>query len=84
MRLVGKNTLHKAILADDSVGNWLRSWLSELSDANWKHPTDVCEQVPNATEFDQGHFIFPIKDSSKKVSLQIAFPQGIAVITGLK
>lgn len=84
MRLVGKEKLHRLMRSDDSARTWLCAWVSELSSANWKHPTDVSRQFPNARQSDTGHFVFPIANCNKEVCIQIAFQQGIAVITGLQ
>ncbi|MCE2029184.1 type II toxin-antitoxin system HigB family toxin [Sessilibacter corallicola] len=84
MRLVGKEKLHQLIRTDDSARTWLCAWVTELANANWKHPTDVSHQFPNAQQSDTGHFIFPIANCDKEVCIQIAFQQGIAVITGLQ
>ena len=84
MRLVGREKLQPFLRSDETVRTWLCAWVSELRTANWKQPSDVSGQFPNARQADSGHFIFPIVDCEKKVYVQIAFQQGVAVITGLR
>lgn len=84
MRVVGREKLQRGLRANDSARKWVRAWVAELANANWKQPADVSDQFPNARQFDSDHFAFPIKDCNKEVCLQIAFREGIAVITGLQ
>jgi len=84
MRLVGKEKLQHLICSDKSAQAWLCAWIAEVADANWKQPEDVSNQFPNARKSDFGRFVFPIANCKKEVCIQIAFHQGIAVITGLQ
>lgn len=84
MRLVGKDKIQPHLCSDDSVRAWLCAWVAELANANWKQPVDVHYQFPNARQSESGGFIFPIANSNKEVCIQIAFQQGVAVITGLQ
>lgn len=84
MRLIGKEKLQRLLRADDEARIWICAWVAELANANWKHAADVCHQFPNARQTDSGLFVFPICNCNKEVCLQIAFQQGIAVITGLQ
>ena len=84
MRLVGKAKIQRLLRSDESARTWLCSWVAELTDANWKQAADVNHQFPNARQSDSGDFVFPIANCNKEVCLQIAFQQGIAVITGLQ
>lgn len=84
MRVVGKEKLQPLIRADELARAWLCAWIAELSNANWKQPEDVSRQFPNARQADLGHFVFPISNCDKEVCLQVAFQQGIAVITALQ
>ena len=84
MRLVGKEKLQHLIRTDESARTWVRAWTTELASASWKQPEDVSYQFPNSRQSDSGQFVFPINNCDKEVCLQIAFQQGIAVITGLQ
>ncbi|WP_083394758.1 type II toxin-antitoxin system HigB family toxin [Marinobacter sp. AC-23] len=84
MRLIGRGKLQCLSRTDESARTWICAWVAELTDANWKRPADVSQQFPNARQSQPGSFIFPISNCNKEVSLQIAFQQGIAVITGLQ
>jgi len=84
MRLIGKTKLQQILRTDDSACKWIRAWLAELTNANWKQPTDVSYQFPNVRQSNSGHFIFPISNCNKEVYLQIEFRQGIAIITDLQ
>lgn len=80
MRLVGREKLNHL---NDNVQakSWLRNWIAEVKDANWKNPTDVFDQFPNVRVKGQNLFMFPISKINVAVELMVAYPQGIALIT---
>lgn len=84
MRLVGKERIQVLLQSDEIVRIWLKAWIAELCNANWKKSADVKHQFPNVRFTSAGGFVFPIPNCSKEVCMQIAFQQGIAVITGLQ
>jgi len=84
MRLIGKDKLQRLLRTDETARTWVCAWVAELATANWKQATDVSHQFPNVRQTEQGCFIFPICNCKKEVCLQIAFQQGIAVITGIQ
>lgn len=79
MRLIGLEVL-SMYRSDPSVALWLRSWITEVKCAHWKHESDLFKQFPNARGVDDGRFVFLAKGLSIAVILRVAFPQGIAVI----
>ena len=84
MRLVGKEKIQSLLRSDESARTWLYAWIAELANANWKQPVDVGHQFPNVRQTESGDFVFPIANCNKEVCIQIAFQQGVAVITGLQ
>lgn len=84
MRLLGKDKLQHLLCADEISRAWICAWVAELATANWKQPADVALQFPNARESGLGTFVFPVANTDKEVCIQIAFQQGVAVITGLQ
>jgi len=48
MKLLGRNRLGVLYGLDDQTDAWMRSWVSELTHANWKVARDVCRQFPKA------------------------------------
>lgn len=84
MRLLGKDKLQRLVRTDGRAHTWVCAWVEELTTANWKQAADVSHQFPNVRQPEPGHFIFPICNCKKEVCLQIAFQQGIAVITGIQ
>lgn len=81
MRLIGKERLIRLCGRGEGIEKWIREWISEVLAAHWKHPIDVKDQFPNALQTGEDHFTFPIANCNCAVCLQIAFPQGIALIT---
>lgn len=77
MRLIGRDKLRQI---GGDVDRWVRSWCCEVVHAHWRRPEDVIEQFPNACARPEGDFIFPIGASDYSVRLQVAFPQGVALI----
>lgn len=84
MRLLGKDKLQRLLRTDETARTWVRAWVAELTTANWRQAADVSYQFPNVRQPEPGCFIFPIGNCKKEVCLQIAFQQGIAVITGIQ
>lgn len=84
MRLLGRQNLQLLLRSDDFIRKWVLSWVSELTYANWREPSDVVNQFPKVRLSESGHFVFPINNSNKEVCIQIAFQQGVAVIIGVQ
>jgi mRNA interferase HigB len=83
MRLVGRDKLNRLNGRGHEVEKWIRSWVAEVSEAHWRQADDVTHQFPNAHDQGQGSFLFPIADQRLAIKLQIAFAQGIALISDL-
>ena len=47
MRLIGREKLLH-LGENEEATKWLRHWIAEVRDANWKRAGDVCAQFPNA------------------------------------
>ncbi len=84
MRLIGREKLCCLSNAEEQVQKWVQSWSAEVANANWKHPTELGAQFPNAKQTEDGRFLFPVYGCAQAISLMIAFPQGIALITALE
>ena len=84
MRLLGKDKFQHLLRTDETARTWVCAWVAELANANWKQPADVSQQFPNARQSESGSFVFPIANCNREVCIQIAFQQGVAVITGLQ
>ena len=81
MRLIGRDKLAQI---GGEVDRWLRNWCAEVVRAHWRRPEDVTSQFPNASVRPEGDFFFPVGASGYSVQLQIAFPQGVALILDMK
>ncbi|MBK7549232.1 MAG: hypothetical protein IPI20_16070 [Rhodoferax sp.] len=55
-----------------------------MINAKWKASIDVVKQYRAVTRVAEGTFLFPIEDFDGFVELQIAFPQGVALITAVQ
>lgn len=84
MRLIGCEKLAWAKSIGIDVDKWVLSWAAEVRSAHWKHPSDVCEQFPNACRKSDSLFLFPVSKCSLAIQVLIAFPQGIALIQDFK
>lgn len=84
MRLIGREKLCGLSNAEDQVKKWVQSWIAEVVNANWRHPTEMGAQFPNMKQMEDGRFLFPVNDCAHAISLLVAFPQGIALITALE
>ena len=82
MRLIGRHMLHRLRHREVNAEKWVRSWASEVMDAHWRKPVDVTTQFPKAHDQGGGLFLFPVDRGELAIRVQIAFPQGIALISG--
>lgn len=83
MRLIGREKLHQLRGSGAEAEKWLRAWVAEVASAHWRHPSDVTDQFPNARHQGEGCFLFPIGICPHAIRLQVAFAQGIALISDL-
>jgi mRNA-degrading endonuclease HigB of HigAB toxin-antitoxin module len=83
MRLLGRDTLRGLQKRNELLDKWLASWLCEIVHARWWSPVDVINQFPKVQENDNGLFLFQTEPKGFCIEVQIAFPQGIALITAL-
>ena len=84
MRIIGKGKLQRLLISEEAACAWIRAWVAELANANWKRSEDVSNQFPNVRQLDTNHYVFAIENSTNEVYLKIAFQQGIAVITEIQ
>lgn len=84
MRIVGKEKIQHLLGSNGQERVWLRAWLAEVANANWKDPRDIFDQFPKSFHVNPCTFTFPINNTDKHVCIQIAFPQGVAIIIGLQ
>lgn len=83
MRVIGREKLGRLRGKGAEVENWTRSWVAEVAEAHWRQPQDVTDQFPNALHQGRGCFLFPIGSCRLAIQLEIAFAQGIALISDL-
>ena len=83
MRLIGKQKLQK-LFFDDIACVWVQAWVAEVLSANWRQAADVCIQFPSVRQSSSNEFIFSVRNCDREIHLQIAFQQGIAVVTDLQ
>ena len=46
MKLLGREKLPALQMEGEQVRKWISSWVSEISHAKWKVPSDLFEQFP--------------------------------------
>ncbi|MDO9191030.1 MAG: type II toxin-antitoxin system HigB family toxin [Sulfurimicrobium sp.] len=69
---------------DDHTDAWMRSWVSELSRANWKVARDVLSQFPRARNIANDVFQFPVGQHTQCIEVAMVFPQSVALVVDLK
>jgi mRNA-degrading endonuclease HigB of HigAB toxin-antitoxin module len=84
MRLIGRERLNCLKGQSEALDKWLVSWLSELAHAQWAQAGELLNQFPTARQLQQGLFAFRVGTGTYEIEVQIAFPQGIALITAFK
>jgi mRNA-degrading endonuclease HigB of HigAB toxin-antitoxin module len=84
MKLLGRNRLRALYGLDDQTDTWMRSWVTELSHANWKVAKDVLRQYPRARNVAGDVFQFPVGLHPQCIEVAMVFPQAIALVLDLK
>lgn len=84
MKLLGRNRLEMLYGLDDQTDEWVRNWVSELSNANWKVAKDVLRQFPRAKNIANDVFQFPVSEQQRSIEVAMMFPQAIALVVNLK
>lgn len=81
MHILGKNNIN---IVDTADKQWLRTWLHELTYAQWKDISDVLKKFPTARKCGDGCLLFQMKSRKYCIKVLFAFPQNVALIMGLK
>ncbi|WP_025915609.1 type II toxin-antitoxin system HigB family toxin [Herminiimonas sp. CN] len=84
MKLLGRGRLQALYGLDDQTDKWLRSWISEMSQANWKQAKDVLRQFPQARNVTDCIFQFRVGLHPQCIEVSMTFPQAVALVTDLK
>lgn len=84
MRLLGRNHLQKIRGFNTQTDSWLSAWVGEVTAANWKSQPDLIKQFQTVNCLDEGIYLFQVSEICGSIELQIAFPQGIALITAIR
>ncbi len=84
MKLLGRNRLEMLYGLDDQTDEWVRNWISELSNANWKVAKDVLRQFPRAKNIANDIFQFPVSEQQRSIEVAMMFPLAIALVVNLK
>lgn len=84
MRLLGRKHLQKIRGLNALTDRWLAAWASEVVNASWKASIDVVKQYQAVTQVDECTFLFKVGNFDGFVELNVAFPQGIALITTIQ
>jgi mRNA-degrading endonuclease HigB of HigAB toxin-antitoxin module len=83
MHLLGRDTLNVLQKRNEMLDKWLAAWVCEFVHARWWCSADVLSQFPKVQERSDGLFLFQTEPKGYCIEVQIAFPQGIALITAL-
>lgn len=78
MKLLGLEKI--TVIECELAKKWLKSWISEIRDAHWRHAEDIVKQFPKVSILENQCFEFSIHNSNWVICLQIAFAQRVAVI----
>ena len=84
MKLHGRNRLQVLYGLDEQTDKWLRSWILEMTHANWKQAKDVLRQFPQAKNVTDNVFQFRVGLQSEWIEVSMMFPLAVAIVTDLK
>lgn len=69
---------------DDQTDRWLRAWISEIANANWKHARDVLSQFPQARLIADNVIQFRVEPQATWIEVALSFPLSVAIVCDLK
>jgi hypothetical protein len=84
MKLLGRNRLLPLYGIDAQTDAWMRSWVSELTHANWRVVKDVQRQFPKAQLIANDVFQFPVEQRPHCIEVAMMFPRLVALVVDLK
>jgi hypothetical protein len=84
MKLLGRDKLQSLLGLDEQTDKWIRGWMSEVVNANWKDPLDVLHQFPHAKRASSGIFHFRVASQPKLIEVSMTFPKATAIVIDLK
>ena len=80
MRVIAKSTLKKFWLENDDAQTPLQNWHQLVSEANWKNPSELKEDIKNAGLVGDNRVVFNIKGNDYRLVTYIDFKFRIVFI----
>lgn len=84
MRLVGKVRLSPLLKGNDKTQSWTRSWVADISQAHWKHESEIYVRFPKVSKLDHDLFFFSPHHNNVGIEVKFAFLQGTALIKNVR
>ncbi|VCS85332.1 Uncharacterized protein conserved in bacteria [Burkholderia pseudomallei] len=69
---------------DDQTDKWLRAWISEVANANWKQAKDVLRQFPQAKCITDNVIQFRVEPQAAWIEVALSFSLAVAIVCDLK
>lgn len=69
---------------DEQTDKWLRAWISEVANANWKQAKDVLRQFPQAKCVTDNVIQFRVEPQAVWIEVVLSFSFAVAIVCDLK
>jgi len=84
MKLHGRNRLRELFGLDNQTDKWLRAWISEVTNANWKQAEDVLRQFPQAECIADNVIQFRVEPQTAWIEVALSFSLAVAIVCDLR
>ena len=74
MRIFSRKTLKEYWDKHEDIEQSLRSWYTDVNQAEWKTPEDIKEKYPKASFLKDSRVVFDIKGNKYRLIVRVNFP----------
>ena len=83
MRVIGIKKMDDFIQMHADAKTWLRSWLAEARNSEWRYPNDIKSRYKSASILDKNRVIFNIKGNNYRMEIQVSYENKVVIIKRL-
>jgi len=73
MTLIGKQVIEKYMKSDPTSGSFLRPWVAEIEDANWKAPQEASGHYLSVDTISENRMLFRIGNNRHSLEVVVFF-----------
>jgi len=80
MRVIAKRTLREFWIKHKDCEEHLKTWYSELENAQWRGPRDIKADYPSASFLADNRIVFNIKGNTYRIVIRVNYDYGFVWI----